>query len=85
MSNNDSNNIQVLYFASLADKVGMDKEMLTVDSDDLIWIYQQLTDKYGFNLDRSRLAVAVNHHFVNWDYRIKSGDVVAFIPPVAGG
>ena len=80
-----SDSVQILYFASLAQMAGVDEEILAIDGDTLAQIYQRIQDKYCFDLSQDKLAVAVNHHFVSWDHPVSSGDVVAFIPPVAGG
>ncbi|WP_368886511.1 MoaD/ThiS family protein [Escherichia coli] len=29
--------------------------------------------------------MAINHHITNWQTPLQDGDIVAFIPPVAGG
>lgn len=34
---------------------------------------------------RDRVAFAVNHEYVNQDYRPRNNDEIAFIPPVSGG
>ncbi|OOR91087.1 molybdopterin converting factor subunit 1 [Moraxella caviae] len=88
MPNNEQANelrISVLYFASLAQAAQTDEEVLTVPSDDLGEIYDVLSAKYGFDLPKDKLAVAINHHFVTWQTKVQANDVVAFIPPVAGG
>lgn len=85
MNTSNNVNISVLYFASLADKAGIDEEMMAVASDDLIQIYHMLSDKYHFDLSKDKLSVAVNHHFVDWQTKVREGDIIAFIPPVAGG
>lgn len=82
---NKNNNVSILYFASLADKAGIDEEIITVATDDLSEIYQILSDKYQFDLPKEKLSVAVNHHFVHWQTKVCDGDVIAFIAPVAGG
>ena len=69
--------ITVLYFASLAQKAKIDEEIMT--------LYQLLSDKYQFELTQDKLSVAVNHEFSDWNQKIATDDVVAFIPPVAGG
>lgn len=77
--------ITVLYFASLAQKAKIDEEIMTVQTTDLSTLYQLLSDKYQFELTQDKLFVAVNHEFSDWNQKIATGDVVAFIPPVAGG
>lgn len=77
--------IDVLYFASLAEQAGKDEERLNFDGDSLTELYQFLTDKYQFKLPQQKIAVAINHEITNWNAPLQDGDVVAFIPPVAGG
>lgn len=77
--------IDVLYFASLAEQAGKDEERLSFDGDSLVALYQQLTKRYNFRLAQHKIAVAINHEITDWDTPIQQGDIVAFIPPVAGG
>lgn len=83
MSNNLT--VTVLYFASLAEQAGIDEEILTTLHYYLNDIYSYLLDKYDFNLTQDELAVAVNHQIANWQTKVSNGDIIAFIPPVAGG
>ena len=77
--------IDVLYFASLAEHAGKDEERLSFDGDSLVALYQQLTERYNFRLAQHKIAVTINHEMTDWDTPIQQGDIVAFIPPVAGG
>lgn len=78
--------ITVLYFASLAQQANSDQESLQVASDSSIAdIYQLLQQRHGFDMPSDSLRVAINHDFANWQDAIADGDVLAFIPPVAGG
>ena len=77
--------IDVLYFASLAEQAGKDEERLNFDGNSLTELYQLLADKYQFTLSQDKVAVAINHEITSWDSEIKTGDIIAFIPPVAGG
>ncbi len=70
--------IDVLYFASLAEQAGKDEERLSFDGDSLVALY-------NFRLAQHKIAVAINHEITDWDTPIQQGDIVAFIPPVAGG
>ena len=83
MSNNLT--VTVLYFASLAEQAGIDEEILTTSHYYLNDIYSYLLDKYDFNLTQDELAVAVNHQIAKWQTKVSNGDIIAFIPPVAGG
>ncbi|OLF39126.1 MULTISPECIES: MoaD/ThiS family protein [unclassified Psychrobacter] len=78
--------INVLYFASLADEAGCQQETISVaQSTSLSQLYEQLHQKHGFSRPQSELRVAVNDYFVKWTEQIHDGDSVVFITPVAGG
>lgn len=85
MQHADKYCITVLYFASLAERAKTDSETLDVTTCEVVAIYEQLSAKYGFDLPQDKVAVAINHEFASWQDVITSGDVLAFIPPVAGG
>ena len=79
-------NINVLYFASLADEANCQEESVSVQqSTSLTELYEQLTQKHRFSRPQSELRVAVNDYFANWTDQINDGDSVVFITPVAGG
>ncbi|WP_201554487.1 MoaD/ThiS family protein [Psychrobacter immobilis] len=90
-SNTDSEintmmNINVLYFASLADEANCHEETVTVpQSTSLTELYEQLSQKHRFSRPQSELRVAVNDYFAKWTDEIYEGDSVVFITPVAGG
>ena len=77
--------ISVRYFALLREQAGRDSE--TVETGELSGraLYQQLVSKYKFSLDSSRVRLAINDAFSDWDTVLKDGDTVVFVPPVAGG
>ncbi len=77
--------VSVLYFASLAETADKDEELIQTARTHLGDIYEDLKIKYGFELEQSQLAVAINHQIANWQTPIAQGDIIAFIPPVAGG
>lgn len=78
--------ITVLYFASLADKAQQGQQQLDLaDNISLSELYTQLKQQHGFELDTSKVRVAINDEFASWDDAINDGDIIAFIPPVAGG
>ncbi|MBK3394477.1 MULTISPECIES: MoaD/ThiS family protein [unclassified Psychrobacter] len=88
-SNTETNatmDINVLYFASLADEANCHEEKVTVpQSTSLTELYEQLRQKHRFSRPQSELRVAVNDYFVKWTDEIYDGDSVVFITPVAGG
>ena len=79
-------NINVLYFASLADEANCQQETVTVQqSTSLTELYEQLRQTHRFSRPQSELRVAVNDYFAKWTDSIHDGDSVVFITPVAGG
>lgn len=78
-------NLEILYFASLAEQARKDEEKIQFAGEDLTDLYQMLSEKYSFKLTQDKLAVAINHEMTRWDTPITDGDIIAFIPPVAGG
>lgn len=79
-------NINVLYFASLADEANCYEENVAVQqSTSLTELYEQLWQKHRFSRPQSELRVAVNNYFAKWTDQIYDGDSVVFITPVAGG
>ncbi len=77
--------IQVLYFASLAEQANKDDETLDTTDSTPCELYQSLQAKYQFGLSMDKIAVAINHQIADWHTPLGNKDIVAFIPPVAGG
>jgi len=87
--------INVLYFASLKDAVGMSAEEIDLDaviSDAAIkdvgslrdWLCQR-GGPWQSALSQQRLMTAVNQEIARPDTPVSDGDEVAFFPPVTGG
>ena len=73
--------IQVKFFASLREKVGMSETKVnnaTTASD--AWNIATSNSKYPDNM-----LIAINLEYANFDDVITDGDEVAFFPPVTGG
>jgi sulfur-carrier protein len=83
--------MKLVYFAWLRSKIGKAEE--TVEPPAGIATPGALVDWLktrgpGFAealKDRRVLRVAVNRHYVGWDFALKPGDEVALFPPVTGG
>ncbi len=78
-------NICVSYYAILREQRGLAKETLRIESCDLRQLYRDLARSHGFALDEEHVRPAVNDQFCDWDRPLAEGDVVVFVPPVAGG
>lgn len=80
--------VRVLYFAGLRDAVGCAEEELELSAglrtvDDLC---EDLALRHAaYREARAQVRVAHNEVFASGGERLADGDVVALIPPVAGG
>lgn len=77
--------LQLQYFAILREQAGKRSETLTTFAATPAQLYAELQQRYDFKLSATQLKVAINNEFSDWQQPLKSGDVVTFIPPVAGG
>tara|TARA_R110000787_G_scaffold179729_7_gene291772 strand:+ start:1056 stop:1304 length:249 start_codon:yes stop_codon:yes gene_type:complete len=81
--------IKILFFARLREQLSTDclqipaSENITTEH-----IRQQLAntdDLWAKVMRTDSLLVAVNQQITDWSHSVKSGDEVAFFPPVTGG
>ena len=77
--------VRVQYFALLREEAGVSEEELHTSAATMAELYDELSARHGFGLPRARLKVVVNEEFDQWSRPVREGDVVVFIPPVAGG
>jgi molybdopterin-guanine dinucleotide biosynthesis protein A len=75
----------IQYFALFREQAGKRNETVSTTANTPALLYAELQQRYGFKLAATQLKVAVNNEFCDWQQPLKSGDTVAFIPPVAGG
>ncbi|MBL4765122.1 MAG: molybdopterin converting factor subunit 1 [Colwellia sp.] len=81
--------IKVVFFAALREQLECSE--LTLSSENIATVAdlkQQLASKneqWQALFDNSSLLSAINHDMVDSEQPIKSGDEVAFFPPVTGG
>ena len=73
------------YYALLRDEAGCAEERVVTGSATAGELYAELRERHRFSLPPERLRVAINAGFADWDTRLAAGDLVVFIPPVAGG
>jgi molybdopterin synthase sulfur carrier subunit len=76
--------VTVLYFASLREAAGTEREDVAVPAS-LAALYDELKARHGFVLARERLRVAIDGAFAAWEAPVRDGMEIAFIPPVSGG
>ena len=81
--------INVLYFSSFRDTLGKAQEQLKIETtsvDELLNMLAERGENWAEALrDNPNLKIAVNHDLVQRNAIVKSGDEVAFFPPVTGG
>jgi molybdopterin-guanine dinucleotide biosynthesis protein A len=77
--------ISVQYFALLREQARKRSEAVRTQARTPAELYEELRVKHSFTLPASALRVAVNSQFAEWSRPLSKGDVVVFIPPVAGG
>ncbi|MBL4900363.1 MAG: molybdopterin converting factor subunit 1 [Colwellia sp.] len=81
--------IKVVFFAALREQLACSE--LTLSSENITTVAdlkQQLASKneqWQALFSNTSLLSAVNHELVDSEQQIKSGDEVAFFPPVTGG
>ena len=77
--------LKIHYYALMREQAGRSEETLDTSAATPADLYGELLARYGFTLTREQLKVAVNSEFSDWSRKLKVGDAVVFIPPVAGG
>ena len=77
--------IGVEYFALFFQERGVRSETLTTNANTVAELFCELKAKHRFKLSQESVKVALNAKVVCMDHKIKSGDKVLLIPPIAGG
>lgn len=81
--------IQILYFASLRERLGCAEEVLQEVPATLAALRAQLAARGGawgeVFADESRVLAAVNQEMAAAGQTLHAGDEVGFFPPVTGG
>jgi molybdopterin synthase sulfur carrier subunit len=80
--------LRVLYFAGLRDALGLAEERIELPGDALSVgdLCAHLAARHPpYAARRAHVRVARNEAFAPLDERLADGDVIALVPPVAGG
>lgn len=81
--------LKVLFFAQTRELTGVDQ--LSISAQDFATAEQlrrhlsEKGDKWALALEKGKLLVAINQTLMPLETTIKSGDEIAFFPPVTGG
>jgi len=76
---------RIQYFALLREHAGRTEETVDSEAATAAALYAEIGQRYGFPLELPCMRVAVNGQFVPMETQLSSGDLVVFIPPIAGG
>jgi len=82
---------KILYFASLAEAVGMRSEQIELPADcnsvaSLVTLLRARGEPFASTFDgKTRVLIAINQQMSDADVPINGNDEIAFFPPVTGG
>ncbi|MBU9721821.1 MULTISPECIES: molybdopterin converting factor subunit 1 [Bacillaceae] len=77
--------IKVLLFADLEEKAGVREIELSNSEMKVLEVKKYLIEEYPVLKGIENALPAVNEEYATSDTVVKSGDTIAFIPPVSGG
>lgn len=79
--------VRILLFASLAERLGVRELSLELAGGATVADALDALDAKFESLSamRDRIALAVNHAYVQGDHVLAAGDELALIPPISGG
>ena len=78
--------ITILLFGILKDIVGENSLKFQIENDSNVGNLKAIfLEKYDNLNSFSNFSIAVNEEYVGLESILKSGDIVALIPPVSGG
>lgn len=80
--------LKILFFAQTRELTGVDELSLPATfatAEDLREYLTRKGDKWALALEKGKLLVAVNQTLSPLERAVKSGDEIAFFPPVTGG
>jgi sulfur-carrier protein len=76
--------ITVRYFANMRDRMGRAEDSVSIDGDSVT--VEELWNKVSPQQELpGNILIAVNMEYTDGSRVLKSGDEVAFFPPVTGG
>ena len=80
--------LKVLFFAQTRELIGVDEVLIEDEfatADELREYLSQKGEKWALALEKGKLLVAINQTLMSLESAVKSGDEIAFFPPVTGG
>lgn len=80
--------LKILFFAQTREIIGVDGVELPATFETAEQVRQHLVekgDRWALALEKGKLLVAINQSLMPLESAVKSGDEIAFFPPVTGG
>lgn len=78
--------VTLKYFGSLVDITQKKEEVFSMEETNLPVSYLKSKLEMNYNeLKKTNYSIAINQVMSNLDAKIKDQDVIAFLPPFAGG
>lgn len=80
--------LKVLFFAQTRELIGVDELQIAADFTTAEALREHLSqqgEKWALALEKGKLLVAINQTLMPLESAVKSGDEIAFFPPVTGG
>ncbi|MBF0751074.1 MULTISPECIES: molybdopterin synthase sulfur carrier subunit [unclassified Pasteurella] len=80
--------LKVLFFAQTRELIGIDEIQIESEfptAEALRTHLRQRGDKWALALEKGKTLVAINQTLMPLESTLKSGDEIAFFPPVTGG
>ncbi|MFI5386204.1 MAG: MoaD/ThiS family protein [Fimbriimonadales bacterium] len=77
--------IKVKYYAVFREQRGLHEETVETLATTAVDLYIELASRFGFTLPPALVRASIDLQFQSLDAQLQDGDVVVFIPPVAGG
>ncbi len=77
--------LTVEYYAKLRQDAGTAQATVTTRSVTLAGLWEECRFQHNLSLKLPSVKPAVNNSFTPWDYQLQPDDLVAFMPPFAGG
>lgn len=85
MTQKNQKEVTIKYYALFREQSGKSEEKRKTVACTAQELYNELKSEFPFSLHSHQLRIAINNQFASLDQEIKDGDLLVFVPPVAGG
>lgn len=78
-------NLCIEFYAKLRQEANLEHVEITTHSITVAGVWEECRLAYNLSLKQASVKPAVNNAFTPWEHELSEGDLVAFMPPFAGG